>query len=182
MRSQETKAAYIKLRAEGKSYSHIAKELGISKSTCSRWEKELESSIAELKQDNLDELYTSFHMTKEARIKKLGSVLKRIDDELDNTDLSKVSPERLLDYKLKYTEALKGEYSGGARPYNLSSGDSRAIFNAFTDLLNRVRTGTITDEQAARESAVLSNLLKVYELTELQAKIEALETIIGSRV
>ena len=56
MKSQETKAEFTKLRASGKSFDYIAKELSISKSTCSSWEKELKDAIAELKQEQLNEL------------------------------------------------------------------------------------------------------------------------------
>ena len=38
MKPQEVKQEYIKLRAEGKSYSFIADKLHISKSTCTKWE------------------------------------------------------------------------------------------------------------------------------------------------
>ncbi|MCY7102697.1 hypothetical protein [Streptococcus oralis] len=56
MKSQETKTEFIKLRASGKSFDYIAKELSISKLTCSSWEKELKDAIAELKQEQLNEL------------------------------------------------------------------------------------------------------------------------------
>lgn len=42
-----------------------------------------------------------------------------------------------------------------------------------------MRTGEATQEQANRESIVLSNLLKAYEQVELKAKLDELETIIG---
>ena len=57
MKSQETKTEFIALRAQGKTFEHIAKELNISKSTCSAWEKELKTAIADLKQEQLNELY-----------------------------------------------------------------------------------------------------------------------------
>ena len=60
VKSIDEKTEFIRLRAEGKSYGYIAKELGMSKDTCSRWERELSEKIAELKSQNLDELYESF--------------------------------------------------------------------------------------------------------------------------
>lgn len=53
MKDTEKKLEYVRLRASGKSYSFIAKELGISKSTCSSWEKELKTDIETLRQDSL---------------------------------------------------------------------------------------------------------------------------------
>ena len=41
MKDEATKRAFIRLRAEGKSYAAIAAELNISKSTCTAWEREL---------------------------------------------------------------------------------------------------------------------------------------------
>jgi hypothetical protein len=44
-----------------------------------------------------------------------------------------------------------------------------------------VRAGEVDTVQANRESMIISNLLKAYEQTELQAKIDALEAIVGGR-
>lgn len=182
MKPQETKTEFIRLRAEGRSYSYIADALHISKSTCSEWERELRDAIAELKQEQLNELYNSYAMTKEARIKKLGDTLDSINTALDGVDLSEIPPEKLLDFKLKYTEALKGEYTGSGKPYQFSeSVEPKDIVTALGDLLNRVRAGDITTEQASRESAVLANLLKAYDTVEVKEKLNALESLIGSR-
>lgn len=182
LKPQETKTEFIRLRAEGRSYSYIADALHISKSTCSEWERELRDAIVELKQEQLNELYNSYAMTKEARIKKLGDTLDSINTALDGVDLSEIPPEKLLDFKLKYTEALKGEYTGSGKPYQFSeSVEPKDIVTALGDLLNRVRAGDITTEQASRESAVLANLLKAYDIVEVKAKLDALEAIIGGR-
>lgn len=183
MKPQEQKTEFIRLRAEGRSYSYIAEALHISKSTCSAWEKEMQEAIADLKRDNLEELYNSFFMTKEARIQKLGETLKDIDTALASADLTEAPVEKLLDFKLKYTEALKGEYIGSGKAYTFDKDNIEAkdIVRAFADLLTRAQAGEISTEQASRESAALSNLLKAYDLVEIKAKIEALEAIIGGR-
>ena len=182
MKAQGQKAEFIRLRAEGKSYSSIAEELHISKSTCTAWERELRGAIAVLKQEQLEELYNAFFMTKEARIKRLGKTLDSINEALDSADLSQMPPEKLLEYKLKYMEALKSEYTGSTAPYQLSDKlEPSKIVIALGDLLDRVRTGDVTPEQATKESAVLANFLKAFETVEIKAKIDALESIVGSR-
>lgn len=182
MKPQETKTEFIRLRAEGRSYSYIADKLHISKSTCSSWETELKGAIAELKQEQLSELYSSYAMTKEARIKKLGDTLENINTALDGADLTEIPPEKLLDFKLKYTEALKGEYTGSGTPYQFTDRlDPKEIVVALGDLLNRIRAGEVTAEQANRESTVIANLLKAYDTVEVKAKLDALEAIIGGR-
>jgi len=44
-----------------------------------------------------------------------------------------------------------------------------------------VRTGEVTPEQANRESTIIANLLKAYDTVEVKEKLNALESIIGSR-
>ena len=179
MKPQELKQKFIELRADGHSYSSIQKELGIAKGTCSKWERELEDEIATFKRDSLTALYTSYHMTKEARIRKLGDTLSKIDTALAKADLSEVPAEKLLDYKLKYEEALRKEYTPACKP--LGDINQHTILTAMGDLLDRVRAGEVTPEQATRESTVLANLLKAYDTVEVKAKLEELGAIIESK-
>ena len=182
MKPQELKQKFIELRAEGKSYDTIAKSLHISKSTCTAWERELKDKIEVMKQEELKALYDSYHMTKEARIKRIGDTLERVDSALEKADLQEVAPEKLLDFKLKYTEALKEEYTGASSKVKLGNEvNPKAILLALGDLLDRVRAGEVTTEQANRESLILSNLLKAYDTVELQAKYEELQAIVGGR-
>ena len=182
MKPQEEKAEFIKLRAEGKSYSFIAETLHISKSTCTSWERELKDQIAQLKREHLNELYDSYYMTREARIMKLGDTLVNINAALDKTDLSSVSPEKLLDFKLKFTEALKAEYIDTNPPQRLGTHfKAQDILKVLGNLLDRIRAGEISMEQAGRESLVIGNLLKAYDTVELQNKLQTLEAIIGGR-
>lgn len=185
MKPQDTKLKFIQMRAERKSFDTIARELGISKSTCTAWEQECKEAIAELKANQLEELYTAYSMNKEARIKELGNTLDNINKALAAADLEAMSPEKLLDFKLKYTEALKEEYIATGNSFSSLKGDkpvtAKDIVAAFTDLLERVQAGEMTAEQSNRETAVLLNLLKAYDTVEVKAKLEALETILGGR-
>ena len=181
MKPAELKIEYVQLRAEGKSYSVIAKQLHISKTTCASWERELSDQIDELKRAELAELCESYGMTKEARIKKLGDTLLKIEDAISKADFSTVDPAKLLDFKLKYTEALKGEYAGTKPAIQVDSLDAQQIVAALGDLLNRVRAGEVASEQAAKESGILAQLLKAYDTVEVQAKLDKLESIVEGR-
>ncbi len=179
MKTNEQKQEYIRLRAEGRSYSYIAEALHISKSTCTKWEKSLASDIAALKAEELNALYDTYHMKKEARIHQLGGTLQKIEDALTSADLSAMPPEKLLEYKLKYAEALNKEYISTAPAYKITStATPDMIVEALADLLNRVRAGEVSAEQANKESSILSNLLKAYDTVEVKAKIEALEKLL----
>lgn len=181
MRNLNDRDNFIKLRAEGKSYRQIADELGIAKATCSNWEKEYKDKIQELKADRIEELYNAYFMTKEARIQKIGDTLNKINDALEKADLTQVSPERLLDFKLKYTEALKGEYIG--TDYNtLEDGfNAKDILNNIGNLLNRLKSGTVTPEQATKEGYLIMHLLKAYEGVEITEKVALLENVLTGR-
>lgn len=182
MKTQEQKDHFIIMRASGKSYSTISKELRISKSTCTEWEKQLQRQIAEKKAEQLEQLYNSYYMTRQARIKKLGDTLQTIDAALSNIDFSQIAPDKLLDYKLKYTQALKEEYiATDQSKILLKEINPTNLMDILKNLLERVKTGEVDTRQAKRESVVISNLLKAYEQTELKAKIDALETIVGGR-
>lgn len=171
MKPQETKDRFIQLRAEGKSYAHIAATLNIAKATCTEWERELKAEIDTLKRARLAELYEKYAMAKEARIRRLGETLDKINAALDKVDFADMPPEKLLDYKLKYAAALKEEYAGNPKD----------VLPALNDLLDRVRRGDIPAEQASREAGVLAQIIRAMENVELKNKLEALEAILENR-
>lgn len=182
MKPAELKQEYVRLRAEGRSYSYIADKLHIAKGTCTAWERELGAEIAQLKREELNSLYDAYSMTKEARIKKLGDTLGKIEHALGAVDYTSLPPEKLLDFQLKYREALQKEYVGTEPTFKTGEHiEASDIVDALGDLLYRVRAGEVTTEQATRESTVLSSLLRAYEAVELKAKLDALEAIVGGR-
>jgi len=182
VKPNDQKNEFIRLRAEGKSYTAIGKELSISKATCTAWERELKAEIAEKKKEQLEEMYQAYYMTREARITKLGQTLESIEDALSDADLTQVSPEKLLDYKLKYMEALKQEFIDTTPAIPLDDTfNPRDIIVVMADLLKRIRNKETNLDQASREIMVITNILKAYEAVELKAKLEALEDLVGGR-
>jgi len=182
VKPNDQKNEFIRLRAEGKSYTAIGKELSISKATCTAWERELKAEIAEKKKEQLEEMYQAYYMTREARITKLGQALESIEDALSKADLTQVSPEKLLDYKLKYMEALKQEFIDTTPAIPLDDTfNPRDIIVVMADLLKRIRNKETNLDQASREIMVITNMLKAYEAVELKAKLEALEDLVGGR-
>lgn len=111
MKSKETKEKFIQLRGEGLSFDKIAKQLDISKSTCSTWNAQLRMEILEKQRDTYDELYRQYGMIKQAKIHSLGNILKEIDNAINKIDFSAMTPTQLLNAKLKYQDALQKEYT-----------------------------------------------------------------------
>ena len=106
----ELKSQFVELRAKGWSYVKISRRLKVSKNTLTSWGAELEGEIASLTAMELEALYERSYMSKEARIRLLGSQLKEIQDELKKRGLEDVSTEKLLDMELKLYQALQAEY------------------------------------------------------------------------
>ena len=91
------------------------------------------------------------------------------------------SLKKLLALKLKYMAALQKEYTApNAEPLGKEITPA-AILEAYRGLYNRVLTGQITEEQATREGAILSDILKVCEAQALQDKIDLLQRTLGGR-
>ena len=61
MKPAELKKEYVRLRAEGKSYSLICEQLHISKSTCTNWEKALAAEIDEYRHTHDDDKTPEFN-------------------------------------------------------------------------------------------------------------------------
>lgn len=160
MKPTAVKSEFIQRRAEGQSYSTIARALKISKSTCSAWETELAAAIALRRQEELNALYRQYGVMKEARIRRLGQTLERIDEALDAVDLTQVAPEKLLDFKLKYTAALKDEYTGAAEtmlPTAEAASDSN-VYYCLINVYNRLSSGEITVKQAQQELSTINHI------------------------
>lgn len=161
MKTADKKLEFIRLRAEGKSYRAIQAETGISRSTCSEWDKELSADIARLRQENLEELYTQYGMAREARIRRLGDTLRRIDDALAGVDLSALPPEKLLDFKLKYSAALREEHTATASTE--ATGAATDTLEAIQGLYRRIASGETTTEQAKTELSILDHMVDGYQ-------------------
>lgn len=105
----EVKQRFIELRAQGMSFDKIAQELNKAKQTLIDWSKELEEEIANYKALELEALYESYYLLKEARLKNFGGIVNKITEELQGRDLSDVPTDKLLDLYLKYSDKVKEE-------------------------------------------------------------------------
>ena len=165
MKSTEQKAKFIELRAKRLSYSKIAKQLHISKSTCTSWERELKVQIKEAKKDRLNELYELYAMNRESRIKRMGETLANIDKAIESKDLKELPADVLLKLKLSYEEKLKAEYS---EPDSGSLTDFTfdGLIEAIADIYRGQRSGDIEPAQAKAQLATIENIVSIKKLKE----------------
>lgn len=167
MKSTSTKEQFVILRAEGLSFSRISEKLGISKSTCTKWERELTDRIRAAKEDRLTDLYTLYRIGKEAHITKLGETLKRIDEAIDEADLKRIPAEKLLKLKLEYEEriqALRTDTTEGTETFKDCT--TQELLDAVVSLYERLRSGTVTAQQAKAELNALGEVKKAISANE----------------
>lgn len=161
MKTTEKKAEFVALRAEGLSYAKIAEKLHISKSTCTKWEKDLQAKIRTAKGDRLEELYSLYRLGKEAYIQKLGEQLQRIDTALAEKDFSEVPTEKLLRIKLEYEEKLQSQrIETEEEVENFTEHSPEEMLEAAVLLYGKIKAGKVTPQQARTELATLEEIRK----------------------
>lgn len=160
MTNAEKKAKFIQMRAEGESYSTITAAIGISKATCSRWAKELESKIKPAEAATLAELYKQYNGTRQARIKAYGETLKRIESALADADLTNIPPQALLEYQIKYIKAIRGEQVNTGTRTEIADLTAENILQALEETRQALQRGDISVDQAKEEHAILAAELK----------------------
>lgn len=163
-KSLAVKQDFVQRRAEGQSYNAIAAALHISKSTCSEWENALQGEIAQRKQEELNALYQQYGMLKTARIKRLGQTLDKIDAALESVDLTQLDPAKLLDFKLKYSAALKNEFTGATEAISPErmTGTPSETYYTMSAIYERLRQGEISTAQAKLELETVHTIRKAY--------------------
>lgn len=109
MKDSETRKKFIELRAKGISFSKIAKELKVSKSTLIGWSKEHLFEIENLKAVEIESLQEQFYISKRSRIELLGQQVERMKKELEKRDFSDVPSDKLLDALNKTVNQLRSD-------------------------------------------------------------------------
>ncbi len=174
------KLKFVELRAQGLPYSKIATKLKVSKGTLTAWNNELKEQIAERRSERLRELYDSYFMLKEARIQQLGDTLKSVNDALDKKDLAEMSPDKLLEYKIKLIQELKDEYIE-LDTETTTELNAKTILEELLSLLRRLREGDTNINMASRETIILVNAMKAYENITIEQKLAKIESMLEGR-
>lgn len=176
------KTRFIELRAKGLSYARIARELKVAKGTLTSWSQELSEEIASLKAVQLEELYEKYYLVRAGRIELIGSQMKKLIRELQKRDFAEMTTEKLLDLVLRYFETLKSEYIEPEPEDRIGDKmNAPTIVEALGNTLNRYKTGEIDQDRAQRETSILMSVIKALETSELQSRLEALESVLMPR-
>ncbi len=95
MKDQETVQKFIELRSQGVSFSRIAQQLGVAKSTLIPWSRQHQHLIQNLRAIEWEEFVGRTLASKHERLKALSEQLRRLDTELAQRDLASVPTARL---------------------------------------------------------------------------------------
>jgi len=125
MEDNKTKEKFIELRASGLSYSKIAAQLGLNRSTIQRWAKDFACEIDNLKMIELEALQEQFYlkmielealqeqfyMSKRKRLEVLGAVIVPLVEELKSRqeDYEDYNFEHLTELIFKYMKMARKE-------------------------------------------------------------------------
>jgi len=163
----EKKIKYYQLRAEGKKQKDAAEMLGVSERTCRRWEQEARS-FSEDAADTAKKLYGAKLINQNASTTAIYAML---ESEIATLNFDELSPAKKLDLLLKYGRRLD-ELESKAAPAEpealtldgldaLDDETAKAeIIKMQTRLYNMAAAGEITDEQARKKIALLTELRK----------------------
>ena len=92
-------SSFIGLRAEGKSFNIIAKELKVSKPTLIQWSKLFENEIKDLQFDTFVTIKESHAWSSRQKYETMLKQLGKIDDAILEADLSQSSIKDLFTVK-----------------------------------------------------------------------------------
>ncbi len=109
MHSPDTQNKFIELRAQGHSFVRIAADLGVAKSTLTDWSRKFRFQIQNRRALELDDLHYRFLGTVQTRVNALSEKLARVEAELRQRDLARVSTPQLFSLAASLRRQLERE-------------------------------------------------------------------------
>ena len=95
MHTQETQQKFIERRARGLSFSTLASELGVAKSTLVEWSRKFRFEIHNRRALELDDIQDRVLGNVQFRVGVLVEKLSRVEEELRKRDLTRIPTAQL---------------------------------------------------------------------------------------
>jgi transposase len=112
MKKLDRTERFIRLRAQGVPYREIEKELGVTKKTLIKWDRELREDIKKERAAEIEHIRSVYWGEKRGRIDLLRERLKRFHEEERKRDLSDIETAKLMALEFQTSEQLKKEIRG----------------------------------------------------------------------
>lgn len=107
--NNQTKLQIISLRAEGRSYASIAKEIKVSKQTAIDVARSNIDQIETLQGAELEALFEAKRINLEGRLEQLSTLQRRLLEEIERRDLSDLPTKDLINLYLSTSKTIKEE-------------------------------------------------------------------------
>lgn len=168
----EQKIKYYELREQGKTQKEAAEQLEVSDRTCRRWEKEARKELEE-NHKNAQKAYT-------AHLKQKNNVLEayeKLEKAIESIDFEKLSDSQKLEFALKYGRRLDDlDKKRSKLPTDITLTGLEEMTKEESDLFilktqqklfNMAAMGEITNEEAQKKIALLSEIRKTVDTTDI---------------
>ena len=131
---------FLVLRAQGKSFRTIEKEIGTNRGTLAKWEREHLEELKNLKAVERDTMREKYLLTNHAQLELLGTQFTRLKEELERRDLSDIPTPKLFELVLKYSTRLTEDFP----VESISTEEEIAKEKAFEEAMDR-RSSALID-------------------------------------
>lgn len=95
MKSPSERERFVELRAQGKSFTAIAEEIGVSKTTLITWSREMQEQIKNLCAIHEEALCERYRLTKHHELETLSQQLEAVETELAKRELADLPTGKL---------------------------------------------------------------------------------------
>ena len=109
MHTQQVRQKFVERRAEGQSFARIAADLNVARSTLIEWSRQLRFEIQNHRAIVMDEMRERVLGSRQARVAALLQKISRLEEEIRQRDLAKVSTSRLFDLSHTLSRQLERE-------------------------------------------------------------------------
>lgn len=100
---------FVELRAAGHSYNKIAAKLKVSKPTLIKWSREFSNDLNNAKAMELEAIREEFMLSREHRLRIMGTQLNKLTQEVLKRDLNEVPTWRIFDMQRKIIAQIAKE-------------------------------------------------------------------------
>ena len=111
MHTPETQQKFVERRAQGWSFTRIASELNVARSTLFEWSRKFRFDLQNRTALELDDLQDRLLGSRQARAARLNERLARIESELNQRTLADVSTARLITLAEQLRRQMQRELS-----------------------------------------------------------------------
>jgi len=107
--TQEKHLEFIRLAATGMSLRKIGSAIRVSHGTLVGWNRKYAGRISEMCSGEMDQLLEELAEARTQRVAKIARQIRRVEEELQERDLSKISTGTLMRLDLAYRDQLRAE-------------------------------------------------------------------------